>query len=242
MRSGTVPFVLTEDFWIAVERLVAADDAGEDIAALAQEMSDADASLGPQLQEAMTSLDASALANAVQLSDGAGASEDAMIAVACAVVAEGPVVFAEGVRDPGSLARPWDLSRGDLLLALHPAVTLFPGVESTPHRKPYTINVSIGDSRFGWPRRITEAVIDHQCRRQERNPRWRAIFARHDAEHLILHLQAVPGSPSKVGKPSFPLDGYLEVKVTWDTPRSPFGLPEFARSVLDATATRLERL
>ena len=72
-----------EDFWIAVERLVAADDAGADIAALAEDLLDTNGSLGPQLQEAITCLDTSALGRATQLSDGMGGSDDALIAVGC---------------------------------------------------------------------------------------------------------------------------------------------------------------
>ena len=154
-----------EDFWIAVERLVAADDAGDDIAALAADLLDTNRSLEPQLQEAITCLDTLALGRATQLSDGIRGSDDAMIAVGCAVIAAGPMVYEEGVRDPASLVRPWDLSRGDLLLALNPGVTLVRVGESTPGRDPYTINLSIGASAFGWPRRITEAVTVHRCRR-----------------------------------------------------------------------------
>lgn len=239
--SGYCPLVPNEDFWIAVERLVAADDAGADIAALAEDLLDTNGSLGPQLQEAITCLDTSALGRATQLSDGMGGPDDALIAVGCAVIAAGPMVYDEGVRDPESLVRPWDLSRGDLLLALNPGVTLVPVGESTPGRDPYTIDLSIGDSAFGWPRRITEAVTYHQCRRQERNQRWRAIFAQHQFEHLIIHLSAAAGCPQKVGKPYSHHEQYLEVNATWDSPRSPFRLPEFVRTVLDAVATRLER-
>lgn len=81
--SGYCPLVPNEDFWIAVERLVAADDAGADIAALAEDLLDTNGSLGPQLQEAITCLDTSALGRATQLSDGMGGSDDALIAVGC---------------------------------------------------------------------------------------------------------------------------------------------------------------
>ena len=233
--------MLSENFWIAVERLVAADNAGQDVAAVADDLLDADASLGSQLQVAITSLDTSALASALQLSDGVGVSEDAKIAVGCAVIAAGPVVYAESVRDPDSLVRRWDLSHGDLLLALNAGTTLIDDSEPTSRREPYTINLSIADSHFGWPRRITEAVAYHQCRRQEKNQRWRAIFAQHEAEHLIIHLSAAPGRPQRLGKPYSHSDRYLEVNVTWNSPRSVLRLTDFIKSVLDAVATRLER-
>jgi hypothetical protein len=170
--SGYGPDVPNGDFWIAVERLVEADDAGEDIATLADDLLDADASL---------------------------------------------------------------------CLALNPGVTLTPLGESTASRDRYTIDLSIGDSTFGWPRWITEAVADHQCRRQEKNLRWRAIFAQHEAEHVIIHLSAAPRRPQRVGKPHSHADQYCEVNITWDVPRSPFRLPEYLRTVLDAVATQLER-
>jgi hypothetical protein len=93
---------------------------------------------------------------------------------------------------------------------------------------------------FAWPRRITEAVAYHQCRREEKSPRWRAIFARHDAKHVIIHLRAAPGSPRRVGRPHSHHEGVVEVTVTWDAPASPFRLPGFVRTVLDAAATQLE--
>ena len=207
---------------------------------LAEDLLEADASLGLQLEEAVRSLNGSALAEAAELSDGESASEDAMIAVGCAIIASGPAVFAEAVADPQSLVRPWDLSRGDLLLVLNPALRLADG-QPASRREPYTINLSIGDSTFGWPRPITEAVTHHYCRQQEKNQRWRAIFTRHAVEHLIVHLSAAPGRPQKVGKPTKRHDGYVEVSVTWDPPRSPHRLPVFTRTVLDAVATRLER-
>jgi len=232
--------VLDTEFWSAVERLVSADDAGEDAASLAQDLLETDSSLATQLDEAVRSLDIPALAEAAELSDGESASDDAMIAVGCAVIAAGPAVFAEAVADPRTLARPWDLSRGDLLLVLSPALTLVDG-QAASGREPYTINLSIGASTFGWPRPLTEAVTYHGCRRQEKNQRWRAIFTRHGVEHLIIHLSAAPGQPQTVGEPSKRHTDYIEVEVTWDTPRSPLRLPAFTRSVLDAVATRLER-
>jgi uncharacterized protein DUF4240 len=231
---------LDAEFWSAVERLVTADDAGENPASLAEELLEADPSLGAQLERAMASLDYSALAEAAELSDGQAPSEDAVIAVGCAVIASGPDGYAEAVADPGSLGRAWDLSRGDLLLVLNPGLTLADG-QPASRREPYTINLSIGDSIFGWPRPITEAVTHHTCRRQEKNERWRAIFARHRVEHLIIHLSAAPGQLQKVGKPTNRHEGYLEVPVTWDTPRSPLRLSAMTRSVLDAVATSLER-
>jgi hypothetical protein len=48
-------------------------------------------------------------------------------------------------------------TRGDLLLALNPGVTLVDGRTLTSRRESYTINLSIGDSRFRWPGRITDA-------------------------------------------------------------------------------------
>jgi hypothetical protein len=56
---------------------VSADDAGEDVASLADGLLETDATLGVQLEEAMGSLDASALAETAELSDGVAASEDA---------------------------------------------------------------------------------------------------------------------------------------------------------------------
>lgn len=240
VASVSVPAVLDTNFWSAIERLVSADDAGEDVASLAADLLEADASLGAQLEEAVCSLNGSALAEAADLSDGGSASEDAMIAVGCAVIASGPAVFAEAVADPKRLVRPWDLSRGDLLLVLNPALRLADG-QAGSRREPYTINLSIGDSSFGWPRPITEAVTHHYCRRQEKNPRWRAIFTRHAVEHLIVHLSVAPGRPQKVGTPTKRHEGYLEVAATWDPPRSPLRLPAFTRTVLDAVATSLER-
>jgi len=208
---------------------------------VAQHLLESDASLGTQLAEALRSLDVSALAEAAELSDGESASEDAMIAVGCAVIASGPAVFAEAVADRQSLVRPWDLSRGDLLLMLNPTVTLGDDGASPSRREPYTINVAIGDSTFGWPRPITEAVAHRYCRRQEKTQRWRAVLTQHDVKHLIIHLSAAPGQPQKVGKPTKRREGYLEVPVTWDTPRSPLRLSAFTQSVLDAVATSLER-
>jgi Protein of unknown function (DUF4240) len=233
--------VLDVGFWSAVEQLVSADDAGEDPAFLAEQLLEADPSLAAQLQQAMAALHDSALVEAAELSDGQAASEDAMIAVACAVLAAGPEVYAEAVAHPRSLAQAWDLSRGDSLLVLNPGLTLADG-QPAARRGPYTINLSTGDSSFGWPRLITEAVTHHNCRRQEMNERWRTVFARHRAEHLIIHLSAAPGQARKVGKPTSRHEGYLEVPVTWDTPRSPLRLPEMTRSVLDAVATKLERI
>lgn len=230
-----------EDFWNAVQRLVVAADAGEDIATIADDLLDADASLGAQLQEAMACLDLSALAKAVQLSDGIGASEDAMIAAGCAVIASGSAVYGEAVCNPESLLRPWDLSRGDMLLALNPGLTLSDVGQSPARRGPYKIDIAIGDSRFGWPGRITDAVAYTQSRRQEKSPRWRAIFDRHDVQHLTIGLEAGPDRPCKVGRHSKPRPGYLLVQVSWNAPRSPLGLRNFVRSILDAVATSLER-
>lgn len=111
-------------FWNAVARLVVADDGGEDVEQAAADLLAADPSLPGQLDEAVAALDVDALADAVRLSDGLGVTEDAMIAVACAVIIDGPESLAEATADPGRMVRTWDLSRGDLLLALEPGLSL----------------------------------------------------------------------------------------------------------------------
>ena len=199
--SVSVPAVLDTGFWSAVERLVSADDAGQDLASLADDLWEANASLGAQLEEAVCSFNGSALT----------------------VTASGPAVVAEAVADPQRLVRPWDLARGVLLQVLNPALRLADG-QPASRRELYTINVSIGDSSFGWPRPITEAVTHHYCRRQEKKERWRAIFTRHAVEHLIVHLSVAPGRPQKVGKPT-KRHGVTSRSRSPGPPRSPPKLP-----------------
>lgn len=231
-----------DSFWIAVDRLCAGSDAGEDIEAVSERLLEGDQSLGDQLQEALASLDAPSLAEAVRLSDAMGATEDAMIAVGCAVIASGPDVYREGVRAPETIVMEWDLSRGDLLLALNPAVTLSNVDESVSEDVgKYSINMVLGNSALGWAYRITDAIAYQHCRRVENTDQWRAIFARWDAERLLIHLHAAPGNTQKVGKPRALAGRYLEVDVTWNAPRSLFKQGSFVESILNAVATRLER-
>lgn len=234
--------MLDASFWIAVDRILAAEAADEDIEAIAEQFLKADRSLGDQLQEALTRLDVTSLAEAVTLSDGMGATEDAMIAVGCAVLAGGPDIYLKCVREPGSLVQEWDLSQGDLLLVLNPGVTLLDGEESDPGDERQSINLSFGgDSRLGWHGWITDAIAFQRCRRAEKSQRWQSIFAKCDANLVIIHVDALPGNAHKVGEPSGRNIRCLEVEVTWDSPRSPFRLTSFVDDILDAVATRLER-
>ena len=233
--------MLDARFWNAIDRLVAADDAGEDVAGFAQSLLDQDEGLAAQLDEAVTSLDASALGQAARMSDGASHSEDAIIAVACAVIMAGPVAYADALGDRSSLARSWDLSRGDLLLFLNPGLALGgEDVATGSSLRRYTISVSIGDSEVPWPRRVSAAVVDHQCKRQEKSARWMDIYARHDVEHVLIHLRAAPQNPRRVAKPYVHHAGVLETNVRWETPESLSGLPGAVRMMLDTVATRLE--
>jgi hypothetical protein len=147
-------------------------------------------------------------------------------------------VYERACRSPEFLAQPWDVSRGDLLLALSPSAS----VEDVPTRAagPHCINVSLGASTVPGFRRVADALVTRESQRQERQPRWRVIFEVRQFHRLLVHLDAQPGSSRTVSRPRRSRDGYLEVNVRWEPTATTRSVPAFAREVLDAVANKLE--
>jgi hypothetical protein len=231
--------VTDAEFWAALERLLQADDAGADVHALAESLLSRNDGLSAQLESAVHSLDRPALRRATE-SLGLGAGEDAQIAVALAVVAAGQTSYEAAVADPARLQRPWDVSRGDLLLLLSPGLTLDPQVQSNSYLS--GINLSLGGSSFGWPRFIAEAIAHTICNREGATARWMALLRAHDANRLLIHLDAAPNNAPRITRTRHRMPGYVQVKASWPTPASPFQWRRDVHAILNAVADHLDAI
>jgi hypothetical protein len=224
--------VTDAEFWDAIERLLQADD----VHALAESLLSMNHGLSAELERAVHSLDSRALRRATE-SLGLGASEDAQIAVALAVVAAGQAGYQAAVADPALLQKPWDVSRGDLLLVLSPGLTLDPPVQSS--LGPSGINLSLGGSSFGWPRLIAEAIAHTICTREGATVRWVDLLRAHDANRLLIHLDAAPNSEPRITSTRYRTPGYVQVKASWPTPASPLQWRRDVHAILNAVADHL---
>lgn len=226
-------------FWAAVSAVIAADDEGDDVVAVAEDLLENRPVLAEQLQASVQALDAGALARALDLSDGGPPSEDALLAVGCAVLAEGPETYTRAIEDPESLVREWDLGRGDLLLALNPATTLD---DSGPRRRAGTaaISISLGGSTLPGIRRVNDALSSREGRTQVAQTRWRHLFETRHIEDLYVHLEARPGAVRRVGRARRTLPGMVEVVVAWEAPKRATEIPALLREVMDAVHDTVE--
>lgn len=231
---------LGQHFWDAVAAVVAADDRGEDVTVLAEDLLQAEPLLAVQLQASLRALDTDALTRALTLTDGLPPSEDALIALGCAILAQGPDTFELALADPESLVRGWELGRGDVLLALNPAVTLGDARDADVHehagghRGPGLLSISIGGSVLPGIRRVNDALADREGRVQRKQARWEQLFESRRIGDLIVHLEARPGGSRRVGRVRRTLPGFVEVVVEWDAPSGVTRVPAMFREVLDA--------